>query len=67
MAAIPDVPKDVQVQIYRENELEKEILFEDDEVLKDSDLLGYIESIRDHPGQDDNTRFRGHDHSTSTP
>ena len=65
MAAIPDVPKDVKVQIYRENELEKEILFEDDELVKESDILGYKESARENRGQEDNTRYRGHDHANS--
>ena len=31
MAAIPNVPKEVKVQIRREMELEKEILFEEEE------------------------------------
>jgi hypothetical protein len=65
MAAIPDVPKDVRIQIYRENELEKEILFDDDEFVKDNDMLGYKESTRENRGQVDNTRYRGHDHANS--
>ena len=31
MGAIPNVPKEVKVQIRREMELEKEILFEEDD------------------------------------
>ena len=64
MAAIPDVPKEVKVQIHRERELEKEVLFEDD----DNDMLGY----KDHAGgnqfqagQEDNTRYRGHGNPNS--
>ena len=29
IAAVPDVPKDVKVQIHRENELEQQMLFDD--------------------------------------
>ena len=29
VAAVPDVPKDVKVQIHRENELEQQMLFDD--------------------------------------
>ena len=70
MAAIPDVPKEVKVQIHREIELEKEILFDDDEITKDSDMLGYRESTRDNRGQghqENNTRYRGHDNPNLTP
>ena len=31
MNIIPDVPKDVKLQIHRENEMEKQMLFEDEE------------------------------------
>ena len=29
VAAVPDVPRDVKVQIHRENELEQQMLFDD--------------------------------------
>ena len=29
VAAVPDVPRDVKVQIHRENELEQQMMFED--------------------------------------
>ena len=69
MGTIPDVPKEVKVQIHRENELEKEILFEDDEDVKNSDML-YRGSVRDTQGKvgsDDNLRFRGSPETAVTP
>ena len=40
MGAIPNVPKEVKVQIRREMELEKEILFEEEESDEETALLG---------------------------
>ena len=69
MGAIPDVPGEVKVQIIRENELEKEILFQDDDATKNSDMLDNNESSKDNPsnaGQEHNLRYRGHG-NTVTP
>ena len=69
MGAIPDVPGDVKVQIIRENEHEKEILFQDDDTTKDSDIVGNNESSKANPsnsGAEDNLRYRGHG-NTVTP
>ena len=55
MAAIPDFPSDVKILIHREREVEKEILYEDDEVVKESDMLGYEGSTRGNQGQKTNT------------
>ena len=40
MGAIPNVPKEVKVQIRREMELEKEILFEEEESDEETALVG---------------------------
>ena len=63
MAAIPDFPSDVKILIHREREVEKEILYEDDEVVKESDMLGYEGSAKGNQGQKtkDNKRYKGHD------
>ena len=40
MGAVPNVPKEVKVQIRREMELEKEILFEEEESDEETALVG---------------------------
>ena len=52
MNVIPDVPKDVKLQIHRENEMEKKMLFEDDD---------------DAPGKNDGNpnHYQGYDNSNN--
>ena len=64
MGIIPDVPQEVKVQIHRENELEKQILFEDDHETKNikdtiSEDNGGATATGDMP------RFRGNNNSIS--
>ena len=42
MGAIPNVPKEVKVQIRREMELEKEILFEEEEEEEPNDKTALV-------------------------
>ena len=38
MSAIPDVPKDIKVQIDRRNEMEKQMLFQDEDESRKSNF-----------------------------
>ena len=51
IAAVPDVPRDVKVQIHRENELEQQMLFDDSNVNGDQnkEKIGNLSSPVD-PG-----------------
>ena len=59
MNVIPDVPKDVKLQIHRENEMEKQMLFEDEgDSEKDANPSSPQED-RYLDGSNNNVRHRG--------
>ena len=60
MNAIPDVPKDVKLEIHRENEMERQMLFEDeDEPVKNSTDPSHSQDKRQVDGSNNNIRSRG--------
>ena len=64
MNVIPDVPKDVKLQIHRENEMEKKMLFEDeDNVAGKND--GNPNHSQDYDNSNNNVRQRGNNKSST--
>ena len=60
MNVIPDVPKDVKLEIHRENELEKKLLFEDDDEPANNDTdANQYSGNRHQDGSNNNLRNRG--------
>ena len=60
MNAIPDVPKDVKLEIHRENEMERQMLFEDeDESVKNSTDPNHPQGNEKVDGSNNNIRNRG--------
>ena len=60
MNAIPDVPKDVKLEIHRENEMERQMLFEDDdEPVKNSTDPSHSQDKRQVDDSNNNIRSRG--------
>ena len=58
--AIPDVPKDVKLEIHRENEMERQMLFEDeDEPVKNDTDPSHSQDKRHVDGSNNNIRNRG--------
>ena len=51
MGAIPNIPKEVKVQIRREMELEKEILFEEEESDEETALVGNTNNRSNNHGK----------------
>jgi len=54
MNAIPDVPKDVKLQTYRENEIERQVLFEEDRISKWRKLRGRLREIYEKMEREEN-------------
>ena len=60
MNAIPDAPKDVKLEIHRENEMERQMLFEDeDESVKNSTDPNHSQGNEQVDGSNNNIRNRG--------
>ena len=60
MNVIPDVPKDVKLQIHRENEMEKQMLFEDEgDNEKNATNPSSPHDDRYQDGSNNNIRHRG--------
>ena len=60
MNVIPDVPKDVKLQIHRENEMEKQMLFEDEgDDEKNATNPSSPQEDRYLDGSNNNVRHRG--------
>ena len=66
MNVIPDVPKDVKLQIHRENEMEKQMLFEDEgDNEENATNPNSLQDGRYQDGHNNNIRHRGGNHAST--
>ena len=66
MNVIPDVPKDVKLQIHRENEMEKQMLFEDEgDNEKNTTNPSSPHEDKHQDGSNNNIRHRGGNHAST--